>query len=379
MSKKYSTKLPEESTDNLNNTEEKKITELLENSANYNEAEDTSWKTSPYPEGAILPSEQPKRPRQDPQETTVVLFPGQGTIKVGQIKEYLHFPRVNELFKVANDSLGYDLLDICLNGPQKKLNRCEYNQPATTAISLAAIEKLREERPTSISGCKSIAGYSIGEIPALIFAGGLTLEDGIRLAGVRGAAMQQACDLNKQAMISVFIKAGTNLKKICEPSIKYAESLGVTDPVCRVAIYVCPQTRIIAGHEEAIDYIEKNSRELGVTRVKRLPVSGAFHTVLMEPAVESFKNAIDNVKMNDLTLKVYSNVKGTPYLSTEEIRKLLIKQLTRPVRWEQILHHLYARPEGESFPRTFDVASNGTMKSILTRVNMKASISCITA
>lgn len=233
VSKKYSTQLPDEPTSNSQNQEEKKITDLLDNSASYNEATDTSWKTSPYPDGAVLPSEQRKRPRQDPQETSIILFPGQGTIKVGQVKEYLHFPRVIELFKVANEALGYDLLDICLKGPQKKLNRCEYNQPATTAVSLAAIEKLREERPTSIDGCKSVAGYSIGEIPALVFAGGLSLEDGIRLAGVRGAAMQQACDLNKQAMISVFIKAGSTLKKICEPSIKYAEELGVTDPVCR--------------------------------------------------------------------------------------------------------------------------------------------------
>lgn len=144
----------------------------------------------------------------------------------------------------------------------------------------------------------------------------------------------------------------------------------------RVAIYLCPQTKILAGHEEALQYIEKNSFELGLRRVKRLPLSGAFHTTLMTPAVEPFKKALDNIEMNDLRIQVFSNVKGKPYNSTKEVKKLLVKQLTSPVRWEQILQYLYARPEGETFPRTFDVGSNGTMKTVISKVNLKATMSC---
>lgn len=232
VSRKYSTQKPGQTVSSTPNSEEK-ITELLEDAANFNEATDTSWNTSPYPDGAVIPSEQPKRPRQDPQETSIVIFPGQGTIKVGQVKEYLCFPRVDDLFKVANDVLGYDLLDICVNGPQEKLDRCEFNQVATTAVSLAAAEKFREERPAALASCKSVAGYSVGEISALMFAGGLSLEDGFRLAGIRGAAMQLACDTDRQGMVSAFFKPTAKLSKVCQESTQYAMDLGVTDPVCR--------------------------------------------------------------------------------------------------------------------------------------------------
>lgn len=162
------------------------------------------------------------------------MFPNvAGTLKVGKIREYLMYPRVKDMFEIANEALGYDILKICEFGPQKLLNRTEYNQPATVLTSLAAVEKLQEERPLAIDNCVNAAGYSVGEIAALIFAGAINFESGIRLVGVRAAAMQQASELQPQGMISVFCTPEARTGQITMEAEKWARDLGVQVPVCR--------------------------------------------------------------------------------------------------------------------------------------------------
>ena len=145
----------------------------------------------------------------------------------------MKFPRVKELFDIANEILGYNLLQMCLRGPQKVLNQTEFNQPATVVMSLAALEKLQEERPKAIESCAAVAGYSVGELTALIFSGALPYEEGLKLVGVRAAAMQAASEVVPQGMLSCYCTPSAKPHKICEEATKWAMDLGASNPICK--------------------------------------------------------------------------------------------------------------------------------------------------
>ena len=140
----------------------------------------------------------------------------------------------------------------------------------------------------------------------------------------------------------------------------------------RVAIYLYTQAKILAGNDEALRYIQENSSKLGLRKVTRLPVSGAFHTSLMQPAVEPLKNALNGTVIEEPRVTVLSNYSVKRYRDQNDIRKGLLKQLVSPVKWEQTLQKLYNRPPGSTFPRTFDLGSGGQLKTILKNVNSKA-------
>lgn len=213
---------------------EENVARLLKEAATYTDAEDTSWATSPYPADAPISVEKEEvKPKIDPLDTCVVLFPGQGTIKVGAVQKYLRFPQAKELFEIANEILDFDVLKLCLKGPQEKLNQTRFNQPATVLTSLAALEQLREERPKAFETCVATAGYSIGELTALIFSGVLTFEDGIRLVSVRGNAMQYASEKSPQGMLSVYCTPEAKLLDACKNAQKWALDNGVEEPVCQ--------------------------------------------------------------------------------------------------------------------------------------------------
>lgn len=215
-------------------TGEENVARLLKEAATYADAKDTSWATSPYPANAPTSIEEEKaRPKIEPLDTCIVLFPGQGTIKVGAVQKYLRFPQAKELFEIANEILDYDILKLCLKGPQEKLNQTRFNQPATVLTSLAALEQLREERPRIFETCVATAGYSIGELTALIFSGVFTFEDGIRLVSVRGNAMQYASEKSSQGMLSVYCTPEAKLSEACQDAQKWALDNGVEEPICQ--------------------------------------------------------------------------------------------------------------------------------------------------
>lgn len=213
---------------------EENVSHLLKEAATYNDAKDTQWATSPYPADAPTSIEQEvAKPALDPLDTCIVLFPGQGTIKVGMVQKYLRFPQARELFEMANEILGYDLLGLCLKGPQEKLDQTRFNQPATVVSSLAALEQLREERPRVFETCKAVAGYSVGELTALIFSGVLSFENGIRLVSVRGTAMQYASEKCPQGMLSAHCTPRATVMQACKDAEKWAQDCGVEVPVCQ--------------------------------------------------------------------------------------------------------------------------------------------------
>ncbi|EFN88371.1 probable malonyl-CoA-acyl carrier protein transacylase, mitochondrial [Harpegnathos saltator] len=360
-------------------TGEENVARLLKESATYSDAKDKNWSTSPYPAG-VPPSVEDGnlvKPSIDPLDTCVILFPGQGTLKVGLVNKYLHFPQAKELFYIANEILNYNLLDLCLKGPQKKLDETRFNQPATVVASLAALEQLREERPRVFETCKAVAGYSVGELTSLIFSGVLSFEDGIRLVSVRGTAMEYASHKTPQGMMSVFCTPEAKVHEACRDAIKWARDIGVDNPICQVAIYLYTQSKILAGHKETLEYIEKNAKKYGLINLTKLPVSGAFHTKLMEPALKSFCKMFNTLEIDEPRCQVYSNYKGHMYGNIRLIRKYLPKQIVSPVKWEQTIQCMYNRPAGMAYPRTFDVGSGGRMKTILKLINTKAHEQCI--
>lgn len=358
---------------------EEKLKRLLDEAVTNDDSTDKNWATSPYPADTIIPqeTEEARKPNIDPKETSVVIFPGQGTIKVGTIRKYLHFPGAKDIFEIANEILGYNLLKICLEGPQKKLDETKFNQPATVVSSLAALEKMREERPKVFETCVATAGYSVGELSSLIFSGAISLEDGIRLVAVRGEAMQEAANRISQGMLSVYCSPKVELPKLLKEAEAWAQDLGISEPVCKVSIYLCTQTKILAGNEAALNYIEKHGPKVGLSKIQRLPVSGAFHTTLMAPALKRFSQTLDQITFEQPRTTVYSNYTGNPYRHVTQIKKLLCKQIVSPVKWEQCMQKIFSRKETVGFPRTFDVGSNGRMKTILKLINLKAANSCI--
>lgn len=216
-------------------SEEDSVSKLLKDSATFSEINNTEWATTPYTQDAAEVSDdlKPKKPKINPSETSVILFPGQGIIKVGDVKEYMKFPKARELFDIANHILGYDLLKMCLKGPQNVLDRTEFNQPATVVTSLAALEKLQEERPRVIDTCVAVAGYSVGELTALIFSGAIPYEEGLRLVAVRAAAMQSASELSPQGMLTSYCTPKARASQICEKAQRWAMDIGASNPVCK--------------------------------------------------------------------------------------------------------------------------------------------------
>ncbi|GAB6030413.1 hypothetical protein CHUAL_007290 [Chamberlinius hualienensis] len=328
-----------------------------------------SWSAKTYPKEYYKKVESP---RVNPSETTVMLFPGQGSQFVGMGNRLLKYPNVERMYSIASEILGYDLLDICLNGPKDKLDKTVNCQPAVVVTSLAAVEKLKDESPHVIDSCVAAAGFSVGEITALIFAGMLTFEDGIKLTRIRAEAMQAASEMEAGGMMSVFYGADARIGFACNAAVEWCERRGLEDPQCIVANHLFSGCKVIAGNNEALEFIQKNAKDFGIRKYKQLRVSGAFHTKLMLPAEESVKIALMSLKFKDPAISLYSNVEGKIYSNTKQIIRLLPKQISSPVKWEQVMHSIYKRPAEVGFPRTFECGPGKSLNAILEKVNGKA-------
>ncbi|XP_076578851.1 malonyl-CoA-acyl carrier protein transacylase, mitochondrial isoform X2 [Chaetodon auriga] len=252
---------------------------------------------------APLPYSEPpevkqRRPKKDPHGCSILLFPGQGSQFVGMGRGLLKYPNVKEMFRVAQKILGYDLLSLCLDGPEEELMKTVHCQPAVFVTSLAAVERLSHENPEAIETCVAAAGFSVGEFAALVFSGSMNYAEALYAVKVRAEAMQKASELVPSGMLSVIGRRQAHYKHACVQAKEYCMSLGIKDPVCSVANYLFPDGRVIAGHQEALDFLQQNSRSLQFMRTKPLPVSGAFHTELMESATEPLREVLRQVEMS---------------------------------------------------------------------------------
>ncbi|XP_027810421.2 malonyl-CoA-acyl carrier protein transacylase, mitochondrial isoform X1 [Marmota flaviventris] len=324
--------------------------------------------------GATTAEEQPwaAAARRAPGQCSVLLFPGQGSQVVGMGRGLLGYPRVRELYDAAQRVLGYDLLELSLQGPQEDLDRTVHCQPAVFVASLAAVEKLHHLQPAVIENCIAAAGFSVGEFAALVFAGAMEFSEGLYAVKVRAEAMQEASEAVPSGMLSVLGQPRSKFDFACLEAQKHCKSLGIESPVCEVANYLFPDCRVISGHLEALRFLQKNSSRYHFRRTKMLPVSGGFHTRLMGPAVQPLAQVLKTVAIRKPLVAVYSNVSGSRYLHPTHIRQLLGQQVVSPVKWEQTMHAIYERRRGTEFPSTWEVGPGQQLGSILRSCNLKA-------
>ena len=256
------------------------------------------------------------------------VFPGQGSQFSGMGKDlYTSVPAAKELFEKANEILGFRITDIMFEGTDEELKQTFVTQPAVFLHSVIMAKALGEEFKPDM-----VAGHSLGEFSALVAAGALDFEDGLRLVAKRAAAMQQACEAQPSTMAAVLGLDDKVVEDIC------AE----VDGVVVAANYNCPGQLVISGSIEAVDAACERLQAAGARRALRLPVGGAFHSPLMEPAKVELQAAIEAAPFKTPICPVYQNVDAKPYTDPEKIKANLIAQLTAPVRWTYIVQNMLA-------------------------------------
>jgi [acyl-carrier-protein] S-malonyltransferase len=290
---------------------------------------------------------------------TAFLFPGQGAQAVGMARGLCAtLPAAQQLFEEASAILGYDLLDVCANGPADRLNSTAVSQPAIFVASLAALESLRATQPAVEATVVATAGLSLGEYTALVFAGVVTFADGLRVVRARGEAMQAAADANAGAMVSILGLELPQIEVLCANASQFG--------MVKVANLLCPGNIVVSGNAAGCDAVEKAAGEAG-GRTVRLAVAGAFHTDLMKPADARLGQALAGVKLTPARIPVWSNVDAQPHTDPEEMRVLLVRQVVQPVLWEKSMRGLL----DAGVERFFELGPGRVLAGLLKRVQRK--------
>lgn len=291
--------------------------------------------------------------------STAFLFPGQGSQFVGMGKDhYDSNPSFAELVDQANEILGIDLKEIMFDGPEDKLKQTEFTQPAIFLHSIALYKSL---------GAKPdmVAGHSLGEFSALVACGAVSFEDALEIVRRRGELMQAAGASNPGTMAAIIGMDDNAVESVC---IKATESTGKE---VVAANYNCPGQLVISGYNEAVKAAVDIAKEDGARMAMLLPVSGAFHSSLMEPAYIGLKESLENLSINTPSCPIYSNFTAEPTSDVEEIRANLLNQLMNPVRWTQTLQNMLANG-ATSF---VEVGPGKVLQGLVKRTDRKAEIS----
>lgn len=250
----------------------------------------------------------------------VFMFPGQGSQFPGMAKElYETNPTAREMFDRANEILGFDITEIMFDGTAEDLKQTKVTQPAVFLHSVILAKCSPDFKPDMV------AGHSLGEFSALTAAGALDFEDGLRLVSIRAHAMQKACEANPGTMAAILALPTETVESLC------AEVDGVVVP----ANYNCEGQIVISGSVDAVAEASEKLKAAGAKRALILPVGGAFHSPLMQPAAEELAAGIESVEFKTPVCPVYQNVTALPTTDPAEIKKNLLAQLTAPVRWTQ--------------------------------------------
>ncbi len=294
---------------------------------------------------------------------TAFLFPGQGAQSVGMGRQLVeNLPAARELFDLANEVLGYDLAKICFEGPADKLDSTVHSQPALFVTSLAALAGLRSSNPDSVEACQAAAGLSLGEYTALVFAGAMEFEEGLLLVQERGSAMQAAADATPSGMVAILGLDRDKVEELCRNASE-GETL-------QVANFLCPGNIAVSGTRAACERVAQAAPAAGAMKAVPLTVAGAFHTPIMQPAVERLTSALANVPMKPPRIPVISNVDARPHHDPEEIRALLAQQVVSPVRWEDSIRYLLA----QGFDTFYEVGPGKVLQGLMKRIDRSAKV-----
>ncbi len=249
------------------------------------------------------------------------VFPGQGAQYPGMGKDLFDTSDIaKKRFEEANEILGFNISDIMFNGTPEDLKQTKVTQPAIFLHSTILAEVLGGQINPDM-----VAGHSLGEFSAMVVAGGISFADGLKLVSARGNAMQEACEATPSTMAAVLGLENKVVEEVCAN----------TDGVVVAANYNCPGQLVISGEIPAVEAACSALSEAGARRALMLPVGGAFHSPLMEPAREKLASAIEETAINNLRCPIFQNVSAQAETDIDTIRKNLVSQLTAPVRWTQ--------------------------------------------
>ena len=281
---------------------------------------------------------------------TAFVFPGQGAQYVGMGKDlYDNYPLARELMLRANEELGFAITDIMFEGTEEDLRQTRVTQPAIFLHSVVACRLMTKLRPDMV------AGHSLGEFSALVIAGALDMGDGLRLVSQRAQAMQEACELCPGTMAAV----------LGLPDDKVAEVCGSVEEVVVAANYNCPGQVVISGSLSGVEQACKALKEAGAKRALKLPVSGAFHSPLMQPAAERLQKAIMDTSFYTPIFPIYQNVSARAEKNKHIIQKQLLEQLTSPVRWTQSVEQMIA----DGATEFYEFGPGDVLKGLIKMIN----------
>lgn len=298
----------------------------------------------------------------DPPAATALLFPGQGAQSVGMLGAWCDVPEALDLYDRASALLGYDLAEVCRNGPAARLDSTAVSQPAILVTSLAALEVLRR-RPGGVPpALVAVAGLSLGEYTALSFAGALQFEDAVRLVDARGRAMQECADATPGGMVAVLGLEREQVAGLCA-----AHRDG---DVLAVANVLCPGNVVVSGGLAACDRLAAAATAAGAMKCVRLDVAGAFHTPLMEPARERLTAALAATPIEPPRIPVISNVDARPHHDPDEIRGLLARQLVGVVEWQTSMEHLL----GAGVRTMVEVGPGRVLRGLMKRIDRRVAV-----
>ena len=296
------------------------------------------------------------------------LFPGQGAQFVGMGRAlYDEVPAARELFDRAGEILGFDLKAICFDGPAEALEATDVSQPGIYVASLAALEGLKVSNPEIVESCRGAAGLSLGEYTALSFAGSFDFETGLKIVRRRGRAMQEAALATPSGMTSVIGLDEAKIDELCEQVAAHGKLWK--------ANLLGPGNIVVSGDTAALAQVEAVASELGAGRVVSLAVAGAFHSPLMHPADEQLAEILAESTIDSPRIPVYSNVDAVAHQDPEDLRKTLVAQVIRGVRWDDSIRRMRA----DGFDTFYEIGPGRVLTGLLKRIDRKVPCTSVPA
>ena len=271
------------------------------------------------------------------------------------------FPAAAALYKKANEIVGYDLQDICFNGPQEKLDSTTVSQPAIFVTSAALLEVFKNASGSKVTADVT-AGLSLGEYTALYAAGAMSFEDGLKLVQKRGNAMQAAADSSQGSMVSIL---GLDEEKVRQLCAKAADG-----ELLVPANFNCPGQIVLSGTKSACERAEKLAADFGAIKAVVLRVAGAFHSTMMSPAAESLKQALAQTNIATPEIKVIANISAQYYTSGDQIREGLTKQLIQSILWQNCMEKLLA----DGVEIFYEIGPGRVLTGLMRKINRRANI-----
>lgn len=296
-------------------------------------------------------------------ENLAMIFPGQGSQKVGMLADlYETYPCFAETFKTASEVLGKDLWALIQNGPEEQINLTENTQPILLTSSVAMWRVWQE-----LGGAQPsyMAGHSLGEWSALVCAGVVKLEDAVKLVQLRGRYMQEAVPVGEGAMAAIIGLDDETIKDVCAKH----QSLGVVSAVN----FNAPGQVVIAGKKEAVEAASEDCKAAGAKRAMPLPVSAPFHTSLMQPAAERLADDMSAVEFSDPETPIVHNVTANTEVSGAEIKKLMIEQISAPVRWVECAQYLAA----QGVTQAMECGPGKVLAGMIKRIDKSVSVAAL--